>query len=403
MLSLAQLNERLFDDGSARVRVPLLSAVAASNEGPESDELAALHDRFLLRKLVSPVSDDGILSLLLGKDEEGGEAEGENENEDECTADAAAAELRQALSYVRKAAPSVSLPRWTALLLRDARSYVRELSASEGVGGGYVSDRRLRRASELLKASAAAHGRQAVSVVDAVAVLPHVLWEESEEAQPLAEWIEENALPEGGEEQISFLLASVRARAEAAAEARAEGGGEGGGGEGGAGDFDALVADADALAVAAVDAAAEMRIHLATLQSAREHLFLPPDAAAACMQALVPVARDRLEALQRLAAGAVALQMAILEGLDPTGGGNASTTFEQLLEGIGEAGGSGGGGDGREEGGGAEPGGGSGKEDGFSFSEEELAWGRKEAKAKLGPEEFKAWRKAAKKAAKSAN
>ena len=33
---LTLLNERLFDNGASRARVPLLSAVAASNEGPES-------------------------------------------------------------------------------------------------------------------------------------------------------------------------------------------------------------------------------------------------------------------------------------------------------------------------------------------------------------------------------
>ena len=62
---LTILNERLFDEGAKRIDVPLLSAVAASNEGPESEELAALYDRFLLRKLVVPVSDDGILTILL--------------------------------------------------------------------------------------------------------------------------------------------------------------------------------------------------------------------------------------------------------------------------------------------------------------------------------------------------
>ena len=32
----------------------------------------------------------------------------------------------------------------------------------------------------------------------------------------------------------------------------------------------------------------------------------------------------------------------------------------------------------------------------FAFEPDQLAWGRKEAKARLSPEEFKAWRKAAK-------
>ena len=36
------------------------------------------------------------------------------------------------------------------------------------------------------------------------------------------------------------------------------------------------------------------------------------------------------------------------------------------------------------------------------FSDEELAWGRKEAKARLEPEAFKAWRKETKALAKKA-
>ena len=130
--------------------MPLLSAVAASNEGPESDDLSALYDRFLLRRLVAPVSDDGVLELLLG----GEAAEGGS-------VDAALPDLREALEEVRAAAPSVRLPRHVALLLRDARAFVRETGA-DGLGGGYVSDRRLRRSAELLKACAAAHGRDTV-------------------------------------------------------------------------------------------------------------------------------------------------------------------------------------------------------------------------------------------------
>ena len=61
----------------------------------------------------------------------------------------------------------------------------------------------------LLKASAAAHGRCSVGVVDALAVLPHVLWEEPEDASALDEWLEAHALPEAGVEQLRFLLSSL--------------------------------------------------------------------------------------------------------------------------------------------------------------------------------------------------
>ncbi len=56
---LTLINERLFDNGSQRVGVPLITMVGASNELPESEELDALYDRFLVRKLVKQVSSAG--------------------------------------------------------------------------------------------------------------------------------------------------------------------------------------------------------------------------------------------------------------------------------------------------------------------------------------------------------
>ena len=53
---LTLLNERLFDNGSERFEVPLLCLVGASNELPESEELDALYDRFLIRRQVAQVS-----------------------------------------------------------------------------------------------------------------------------------------------------------------------------------------------------------------------------------------------------------------------------------------------------------------------------------------------------------
>lgn len=56
---LTILNERLFDNGSERLKIPLLCLVGASNELPESEELDALYDRFLVRKKVEQVSAAG--------------------------------------------------------------------------------------------------------------------------------------------------------------------------------------------------------------------------------------------------------------------------------------------------------------------------------------------------------
>ncbi len=57
---LTILNERLFDNGNVRSKVPLVTLVGASNELPESEELDALYDRFLLRKEVRQVTAAGV-------------------------------------------------------------------------------------------------------------------------------------------------------------------------------------------------------------------------------------------------------------------------------------------------------------------------------------------------------
>jgi MoxR-like ATPase len=61
---LTLLNERLFDNGNQRLPVPLLCLVGASNELPESEELDALYDRFLIRRTVAQVSEDFRVTLL---------------------------------------------------------------------------------------------------------------------------------------------------------------------------------------------------------------------------------------------------------------------------------------------------------------------------------------------------
>jgi hypothetical protein len=61
---LTLLNEREFDNGTGRLRTPLVAVVAASNEVPVDDALQAFHDRFLLRVPVAPVGDERFAALL---------------------------------------------------------------------------------------------------------------------------------------------------------------------------------------------------------------------------------------------------------------------------------------------------------------------------------------------------
>ena len=61
---LTLLNEREFDNGSGRIKVPLISVVGATNEVPEDEALQAFYDRFLLRVPIAPVDDASFTALL---------------------------------------------------------------------------------------------------------------------------------------------------------------------------------------------------------------------------------------------------------------------------------------------------------------------------------------------------
>ena len=89
---LTILNERLFDNGNERVEVPLLCLVGASNELPESEELDALYDRFLLRCAVEQVSAAGLGDLLAMR-AAGGRGGGAGAGDDSSGADSSEAKL----------------------------------------------------------------------------------------------------------------------------------------------------------------------------------------------------------------------------------------------------------------------------------------------------------------------
>mmetsp|Transcript_14232 Transcript_14232/g.46730 ORF Transcript_14232/g.46730 Transcript_14232/m.46730 type:complete len:738 (-) Transcript_14232:52-2265(-) len=160
---LTLLNERVFHNGTAPTPCPLVCLIGASNELPESEELEALYDRFLIRAFVSPVSRERFGDLLLSEDIEDDHDRGQNE----AVLDVALIEA------VRRDAESVvSIPARVLGALRDLRRRIKEaLPAAASV----VSDRRWRKCARLLRVVAAAHGRTAVALDDLM-VLRHCLW-----------------------------------------------------------------------------------------------------------------------------------------------------------------------------------------------------------------------------------
>lgn len=169
---LTLLNERLFDNGSGRVAVPLISVVGATNELPADDALAAFFDRFLLRVPVAPVSDAAFAALL---------------RLDPAAAPAMPAPLQRTerQAWAREAAD---------LLLGDdvltACAALRHWLAERGQS---LSDRRWRQCIGLMRMAAATEGRPAVDALD-LWLAPYVAAVDTsrmpDQVQALSDWVD---------------------------------------------------------------------------------------------------------------------------------------------------------------------------------------------------------------------
>lgn len=156
---LTALNERGFDNGGVRTRIPLEICVGASNELPQDDALAALYDRFVLRHWVEPVKGRGARhSLLTAR-----------------AAPAVTARLQPGdLLVIRAAADAVVLTDATA----DAMLDLADVLAREH--GVTCSDRRWRKMAALVCARAALAGRATTEPADLM-VLQHAIWRTPDE------------------------------------------------------------------------------------------------------------------------------------------------------------------------------------------------------------------------------
>lgn len=165
---LTLLNEREFDNGTKRDKTPLIAVIGASNELPDSEELNALFDRFLLRLHVGSVSKEGFTSLIGLRGH-------------------AAPDIPESLKLTdadviktQAAADKVQVPEDVVALLCD----LREWCAVESI---QVSDRRWRKIVKLLQISALTNGRATVSIWDCW-LLQHCLWNTPEEREKIYQW-----------------------------------------------------------------------------------------------------------------------------------------------------------------------------------------------------------------------
>lgn len=183
------LNERTFDAGDGVVRsVPLKLLVAASNEWPSPEtgkELAALFDRFCLRRAVSPIRTQvGRQQLLWARS-----------LTPAVTTEVSTGEVEAA----RREAEKVS---WSD----DAREALEAILANLSREGVHPGDRRQRKAVGIARAFAWLDGADMVQT-EHLAVLADVLWDDPEQAAKVAQVIAKVANPTGM--RINQLLLEV--------------------------------------------------------------------------------------------------------------------------------------------------------------------------------------------------
>ncbi|MGO2090093.1 MAG: AAA family ATPase [Oceanisphaera sp.] len=174
---LTLLNERQFDNGSERVAVPLISVIAASNELPESAELNALYDRFLLRFQVNPINDDSFTQLL-------------TLNHSYQAPDDSQRLSQAELDAIRDGANQLELSDALIRLLHSLRTFLAEQDIT-------ISDRRWRKVIKLIKVSAFCNGETQAGLFDAW-LLPHCMWQQPEQFAVLNTWLKEHIAADPG-------------------------------------------------------------------------------------------------------------------------------------------------------------------------------------------------------------
>ncbi len=165
---LTVLNEREFDNGDQRVKIPLLAVIGASNELPEEAELAALYDRFLCRYQVQGVSAERFIDLLQLPET------AITPPDDDLRLDP------DNIISIQQQAEKLALPDNVLQLLEALHGFLQQQNIS-------VSDRRWRKAVKLLKVSAYTNGQDTVSIWDCW-LLQHCLWEQPKQRQAIADW-----------------------------------------------------------------------------------------------------------------------------------------------------------------------------------------------------------------------
>lgn len=172
---LTVLNEKIFRNGEQEFQVDIRGLISASNELPLRGEgLEALWDRFLLRLTVGNIEDESLFNELLS-------LPGKTTYSDPVSASLKITD--EEYKDWNEQIGEIQLPVHILGLINHLRRSIRQRNQTSDIEHQmYVSDRRWRKISHLLRASAFLNGREEVQVMDCF-LIADCIWDQMEQIE----------------------------------------------------------------------------------------------------------------------------------------------------------------------------------------------------------------------------
>lgn len=172
---LTALNEKVWRNGQAELKLPMKCLLAASNETCPNDESRAFWDRFLLRLSLEPLKHETNFMKLL-------------EDQSDPYADTVPEEFKISATEWMSWQDQISLVELDGTSISMLAAIRQGLGTLPGTP--QASDRRWKKIARLLRAAAFLHGRTRVEASD-FAVVPWCLWNEEEHIKAIHSLVED--------------------------------------------------------------------------------------------------------------------------------------------------------------------------------------------------------------------
>jgi len=193
------VNEKIFRNGSADIKVPMKALIAASNELPEKGQ-DAIWDRFLIRYVDGNIRERENFDKMICDD-------------NDLSKDCVPAKFKISFAeydQIVKEIGSVQVPENILNLIQIIRGMIQERNLVESPEKQiYVSDRRWKNIMRILKTSAFLNDRAQVNLADCF-LMSHCLWNEPDQLIPLSEIIDKAISQHGYYNQDAARLTQAK-------------------------------------------------------------------------------------------------------------------------------------------------------------------------------------------------